>query len=72
MSRLCIEKLDPKVQPQPDLPGLRTTITIPNVPANLQTWQDFLNWLHRIPEILPAILSPTLLLLAAPAPPQKP
>ena len=72
MCRLCIEKLD-ETKPAPkDLPGLRTTIDIASPPANVQTWQDFINWFYENPEILQAILKAILSLLGRIAPPAKP
>lgn len=71
MCRLCIEKLDPAKAAPADLAGLRTTVTIPDVPRDVTSWQDFLNWLQEHPEIIAALISAILMLLGGIAPPQK-
>lgn len=71
MCRLCIEKLAPDATPQADLAGLRATITIPDVPAKVRTWQEFLAWLQEHPEVISAIIMAVLTLLSFVAPPPK-
>jgi len=70
--KLRIEKLAPTATPQPDLCGLAFTIDVPEIPASVQTWQDFLNWLQENPDFIALIIQAILALLGGIAPPPNP
>ena len=71
MCRLCIDKLEPGVAHKPDVAGQRVTITIPQPPARVQTWQDFLKWLQENPDIIAVIITAIITLLGTLEPPPK-
>lgn len=55
MSRFVIEKVDGLGTLPPDVPGLRVTINLPNLPPRCRTWADMLNWFAHSPDIPYAI-----------------
>lgn len=71
MCRLCIERLPDEATAQPDIPGLRLTIVIPDEYGKLETWQDLLAWLQENPQFIAMLISVFLLLLGGIAPPPK-
>lgn len=71
MCRLCIQKLEPGAPAPKEIAGVQTTIQLPDVPAHVKTWQDFVNWLKENPNIITLIISAILMLLGGIAPPQK-
>ena len=56
MPKLRIERLAPDAQVEPDLLGLRVTFELPDLPADIRTWRQFLYWLTRQPHATHALL----------------
>ena len=64
MPQLLIERLAPEAQLQPDLLGLRVTITLPDLPPTVQDCHGLMLWLQAHPEIVPPLIGKLLLLIS--------
>lgn len=51
MAQFVIEKLKPGDTAPPNVQGQRALITLPECPANLETWNDLVNWWAKTPDI---------------------
>ncbi len=54
-----------------DLPGQQVSIDLPDLPANVKTWQDFINWIMENPDVIQLIIAAILALLGGATPPPK-
>lgn len=63
MARFTIQIIHPDTHAQPDVPGQRLTVNIPEPPRQLTNWQDVLNWLRDDPHAPFAIHGAILALL---------
>lgn len=55
MPKFRIEKLDPTKEAPADLPGLATTIDLPDLPNPIKSWRALVLWFRNHPEILAKI-----------------
>lgn len=51
MARFTIYILEPDTKPVPDEPGKRVTITLPEPPHQIETWEQLVAWFRNHPNV---------------------
>lgn len=71
MQRLTIVRLAPEATAATDIQGSRVTVQVPDVPTNVKSLQDLLDWLKSNPDFLAMLIAAFLALLGGLAPPRR-